>query len=198
MLDAYRQGIFPWFSDGEPILWWCPDPRMVLFTDEFKRSRSLRKVVRQGRFEIRVDSVFARVIDACAAPRSRHDGTWITAQMKTAYCDLHQHGEAHSVECWREDELVGGLYGVAIGRMFFGESMFARETDASKVALDALVQQLQRWQFPLVDCQMDTPHLASLGARPIAREQYLKRVEELVHCPPVASPWVFDPDIQSG
>lgn len=195
LLDAYCRGIFPWFSGEDPILWWSPDPRTVLFTDEFIISRSLRKIQRRGQFEIRVDCAFERVIDECSAPRAGQNGTWITARMKHAYCELHDHGHAHSVECWREGILVGGLYGLAIGRMFFGESMFTRETGASKAALGALVQQLARWQFPLIDCQMETTHLASLGARPIRRTEYLRRLEVLVHYPPVALPWIFDPDI---
>ncbi len=181
LLDAYRRGIFPWYSDGEPILWWSPDPRMVLFTDELKVSRSLAKSVRNKGFEVRFDTAFAAVVDACAAPRGRQGGTWITGEMRAAYLRLHRLGHAHSAETWRDDELRGGLYGVSIGRMFFGESMFARATDASKVALVALVAHLRERGCPLIDCQMDTRHLASLGARTIRRAEFLQRLEALVH-----------------
>ena len=181
LLEAYRHGIFPWYSEGEPILWWSPDPRMVLFTEQLKVSRSLAKSVRNKGFEVRFDTVFAAVIDACAAPRHGQGGTWITAEMRTAYLRLHRLGHAHSVETWRAGELQGGLYGVAIGRMFFGESMFARAADASKVALVALVQDLHRRGFPLIDCQMVTRHLVSLGARAIPRAEFLRRVEALVN-----------------
>ena len=154
LVSAYRRGIFPWYSAGQPILWWSPDPRMVLEVAEFKVSRSLRRRVRAGGFEIRVDTAFAQVIDACArAPRAGQGGTWITQEMVEAYRRLHYAGYAHSVESWREGRLVGGLYGVALGRVFFGESMFAQEDDASKVALVALVALLQRLDVPLIDCQ---------------------------------------------
>jgi leucyl/phenylalanyl-tRNA--protein transferase len=192
LLEAYRRGIFPWFSDDDPILWWSPDPRMVLLTSEFHPSRSLRRTLRKGIFEIQVDSAFDRVVEACSAPRDAQSGTWITPQMKQAYGELYRQGHAHSIEAWQGGRLVGGLYGVAIGRMFFGESMFTRETDASKAAFSTLVRQLNAWEFPLVDCQMETAHLASLGARPITRDEYVRRVAELVHYPPVALPWKFD------
>jgi leucyl/phenylalanyl-tRNA--protein transferase len=181
LLDAYRRGIYPWYSDGEPILWWSPDPRMVLFTEELKVSRSLAKSVRNKGFEVRFDTAFAAVVDACAAPRGRHGGTWITGEMRAAYLRLHRLGHAHSVETWRDEELRGGLYGVSIGRMFFGESMFAHATDASKVALVALVGHLRERGCSLIDCQMDTRHLASLGARTIRRAEFLHRLEALVH-----------------
>lgn len=181
LIEAYRHGIFPWYSDGEPILWWSPDPRMVLFTDELKVSRSLAKSARNKSYEVRFDTAFAAVMDACAEPRVGQDGTWITADMRSAYLRLHRLGHAHSVETWRDGELRGGLYGVAIGRMFFGESMFARATDASKVALVALVRELRGRGFPLIDCQMVTRHLASLGARAIPRSEFLRRVEALVN-----------------
>ena len=185
LLDAYRHGIFPWYSDGEPILWWSPDPRMVLFTGELKISRSLAKSVRNKGFELRFDSAFAEVVDACAAPRGGQSGdgpgTWITSGMRAAYLGLHRLGHAHSAEAWRNGELLGGLYGVSIGRMFFGESMFSRATDASKVALVAVVSELAGRGCPLIDCQMDTRHLASLGARAIPRTDFLRRVEALVH-----------------
>jgi leucyl/phenylalanyl-tRNA--protein transferase len=195
LLAAYRRGIFPWYSAGQPVLWWSPDPRMVLRTAELKVSRSLGKIVRRGQFEIRVDSAFREVMQACAEPRPDQGGTWITDAVRQAYGRLHEHGHAHSVESWREGQLVGGLYGVAIGRMFFGESMFARETDASKVALVHLVRQLSRWQFPMIDCQQQTSHLATLGARPIPRASFAKELARLVHSPPpipLPNRWVFE------
>ena len=197
LLDAYRRGIFPWSADDEPILWWCPDPRMVLFVDELHVSRSLRKRLRSGVFTVTADRAFDRVMAGCAGPRADGDGTWITAAITSAYGRLHRLGHAHSIETWRGDELVGGLYGVSIGRMFFGESMFARESDASKVALACLARQLQRWHFELIDCQMSTAHLASLGAREIPRREFTARIAALAACPPVASPWTLDPDLSA-
>lgn len=196
LLDAYGRGIFPWYSTGQPVLWWSPDPRMVLPTAEFRMSRSLRRAVQSGTFEIRVDTAFDAVMRGCAAPRADQDGTWITATVRAGYGALFRRGYAHSVESWLGGELVGGLYGVAIGRMFFGESMFARQTDASKVALAHLVRQLCAWNFPLIDCQQQTAHLASLGARPIPRAEFAKALAHLVHCPhpiPLPNRWTFDP-----
>jgi len=195
LLDAYRHGIFPWFNAGDPILWWSPDPRMVLFPDEFKISRSLRKTLRHGEYEVRTDTVFEQVMRACALPREGQDGTWIQEDIIQGYVRLHQLGLAHSVETWVGDELTGGLYGVGLGRMFYGESMFSRKTDASKVALAHLVLQLKRWNFGMIDCQMNTPHLASMGAREIPRTQFLARLQELIHYPDIASPWCFDHDL---
>lgn len=189
LIEAYRQGIFPWSSEGQPLLWWSPDPRMVLFTDEFKVSRSLRKRLRDGRFEIRVDTAFDEVMDACAEPRDGQAGTWITESMQRAYGRLHRMGYAHSVEAWREERLVGGLYGVALGRVFFGESMFARETDASKVALAHLVALATEQGVPIIDCQQQTAHLASLGARPIPREEFAGLLRELIHSTSPPSGW---------
>jgi leucyl/phenylalanyl-tRNA--protein transferase len=189
LLQAYRRGIFPWFSRGEPILWWSPDPRMVLFPGELKISRSLKKTLRRGDFEARADTAFEQVIEACGHPRPGQRGTWITPQMRQAYTRLHHLGVAHSVETWRYDELLGGLYGIAIGRMFYGESMFSRVSDASKVALVYLVWQLHRWGFELIDCQMNTPLLASFGAREIPRAEFTRRVSELVNYRDVRSPW---------
>lgn len=194
LLDAYRQGIFPWFSPGDPILWWSPDPRMVLVPKEFKLSRSLEKVLRNGGFEVRFDTAFEQVMRACAAPRPGQNGTWIQEDMIAAYCALHESGYAHSVEVRLDGILVGGLYGVAIGRMFYGESMFSRVNNASKVALAHLTGQLDRWQFGLIDCQMNTPHLASLGAREIPRAEFVTRLQELVNCVPVTH-WQFDADL---
>ncbi len=181
LLSAYRRGIFPWYSEGQPILWWSPDPRMVLFVDELKVSRSLRRTVDRRQFDIRVDTAFESVIEACAAPRPGRAGTWITPAMVAAYLRLHRSGYAHSVEAWVGDALAGGLYGVSIGRMFFGESMFARQTDASKVALVHLAAMLKQQDMPLIDCQQDTAHLARLGARPISRKAFADEVERLVH-----------------
>jgi len=192
LLRAYRLGIFPWFSAGEPILWWSPDPRMVLFPGDLRIARSMAKTLRKADFEVRADSAFEQVIQACGEPRSRQTGTWITAEMHTAYTRLHRLGVAHSIETWRGDELVGGLYGVALGRVFFGESMFSRATDASKIALVHLVRQLQAWGFELIDCQMHTPLLASFGARQIPRAQFTRRVAELVKYSNVPVPWVLD------
>ena len=194
LLDAYRHGIFPWFSPGDPVLWWSPDPRMVLIPAEFKLSRSLTKTIRNGGFEMRMDTAFETVMRACAAPRPGQNGTWIQEGMISAYCALHELGYAHSVETWRNGELVGGLYGISIGRMFYGESMFSREANASKVALAHLARQLERWGFGLIDCQMNTPHLASLGAREIPRTEFVERLQELVNCAP-ATRWRFDADL---
>lgn len=179
LLAAYSQGIFPWYNGDQPILWWSPNPRMVLFTSEFRISESLRKVIRQQRFEVRVNTAFRAVMQRCAEPRKGHEGTWIMPEMIDAYERLHQLGHAHSVESWVDGILVGGLYGVQIGRMFFGESMFTRETNASKVALAFLVQKLQQTGFPMIDCQQETRHLASLGARPISRADFTLQVAEL-------------------
>lgn len=173
LLAAYGQGIFPWYSPGEPILWWSPDPRMVLPPAELKISRSLAKVLRNGTHEVRLDTAFMEVMKACAAPRATQHGTWISAEMQAAYLQLHQLGYAHSVEVWMADELVGGLYGVALGRIYFGESMFSRRSNASKIALTHLCHHLQYEGFQLIDCQMHTPHLASLGARLIPRAEFI-------------------------
>lgn len=193
LIDAYRQGIFPWYSQGQPILWWSPDPRMVLFVDELRVSRSLRRRVRSGVFEVRIDTAFRAVVTACAqAPRGGQSGTWITADMIEAYDRLHRLGYAHSVESWRDGRLVGGLYGLALDRVFFGESMFADETDASKVALVALVAHLARLGVSVVDCQQETAHLTSLGARPIPRARFAGLLAELVHCTAPPPGWRLD------
>jgi leucyl/phenylalanyl-tRNA--protein transferase len=189
LLDAYRRGIFPWYSGDQPILWWSPDPRMVLFTEEFKVSRSLAKSRRNRGYEMRVDSDFSAVLDACAAPRAASPGTWLVDDMRAAYLRLHTAGYAHSFETWRDGELVGGLYGVAIGRMFYGESMFSRATDASKVALAALVDALRARGCPLVDCQVHTELLESLGAREIPRREFLRSLSSLVHYPATLEAW---------
>jgi leucyl/phenylalanyl-tRNA--protein transferase len=181
LLDAYRRGIFPWYSAGQPILWWSPDPRMVLIPRDLKISRSLGKAIRSGNYETRADTRFRAVMQACAEPRSGQDGTWITDEMIDAYCALHERGIAHSIETWIDGELTGGLYGVALGRMFYGESMFTRAADASKIALVHLARQLERWQFGMIDCQVRTRHLASLGAREIPRAEFMRRLGELVN-----------------
>ena len=190
LLQAYRHGIFPWYSGDEPILWWSPDPRMVLFCDELKVSRSLAKNRRNKGFEVRIDFAFSRVIKGCSEARKGEPGTWLRKDMQAAYLALHRAGHAHSFETWQAGELVGGLYGVAIGRMFYGESMFSRATDASKVALVALVEELQGRGFPLIDCQQRTPLLASLGAREIPRRQFLRRVTALVNYPEQPGKWM--------
>jgi leucyl/phenylalanyl-tRNA--protein transferase len=195
LLDAYAQGIFPWFSSEDPLLWWSPDPRMVLYVSDLRISRSLRRTIRSGRFHLTADSAFARVMAGCAAPRPGQDGTWITPDMTVAYGRLFELGYAHSVEAWEGDRLVGGLYGVALGRMFFGESMFSAVSDASKVAFAHLMRQFARWGVPLVDCQMPTRHLASLGAREIPREEFLRHVRRLVNEPALPVPWRLDDDL---
>ena len=192
LLAAYREGVFPWFGDEDPILWWSPDPRMVLYTNEVHVSRSLNKVIKTNRFRVTLDQAFREVIKGCAAARRDNEGTWITQAMEEAYVRLAELGHAHSVEAWEGDTLVGGLYGVALGRMFFGESMFTRVTDASKVSLVTLARQLERWTMPLIDCQMSTPHLASLGARDVPRTDFLAEVRYLVQQPAVPAPWRFD------
>ena len=181
LLAAYRRGIFPWYSGDEPILWWSPDPRMVLHCAELKVSRSLAKSVRNKGYEVRVDTAFRDVLSGCAGARRDGGGTWLGEDMRRAYFALHRAGYAHSVETWGKDELLGGLYGVALGRMFYGESMFSRATDASKVALVGLVGELRARGFPLVDCQVRTPLLASLGAREIPRRSFLREIAALVH-----------------
>lgn len=197
IVEAYSRGIFPWFSDDQPILWWSPDPRMVLFPAEFKISKSLAKTVKAEKFETRFDTAFADVIAGCAAPRGPDGGTWIVQEMQDAYTRLHALGIAHSVESWLPGdgecnsggELIAGLYGIALGRMFFGESMFTRATDGSKVALVALVDKLRRDGFELIDCQQQTRHLASFGARPIPRLDFVQRLKELIDLRQSGSCW---------
>ena len=195
LLDAYRRGIFPWYSEGEPVLWWSPDPRMVLVPGEIAISRSLRKRIRSGVFEIRADTCFAQVMRACAEPRDGQSGTWITEDIVRAYSSMHAAGLAHSIEAWHGNELVGGLYGVAIGRMFYGESMFTRRADASKVALAYLARQLTRWGFGMIDCQMQTSHLESMGARTMPRRDFIAALSELINYPTPTGPWRLDDDL---
>lgn len=193
LLDAYGQGIFPWGTIEELPLWYCPDPRMVLFPDALRITRSLAKTLRQGRYQVRLDSDFAGVIGACAStPRPGQDGTWISAPMRHAYIRLHELGWAHSVETWVEGELAGGLYGLAIGGMFYGESMFSRRDNASKIAFAHLSRYLSSHQFGMIDCQMHTHHLASLGAREIPRQEFSRRLRALVSQPRPRGPWPTD------
>ena len=196
LTEAYEHGVFPWYGEGQPVLWWSPDPRMVLLTDEFKLSRSLRKTIRRfvasAACEIRVDSAFRRVITACArTSRPGQDGTWIVPEMMDAYCEWHALGRAHSFETWIDDELVGGLYGVNLGRMFFGESMFAHRTDASKIAFAALVAFCRAHRVPMIDCQQHTSHLESLGARELGRPEFESRLAGSLAQPPIVD-WSYD------
>jgi leucyl/phenylalanyl-tRNA---protein transferase len=184
LIMAYSMGIFPWYSDDAPILWWSPDPRMVLFVEEFQVSKSMRKFIRKTPIQIRINTAFQAVLVNCAEPRNGQNGTWIGADMQKAYVNLHKLGFAHSVEAWLDNELVGGLYGVQIGRMFYGESMFTRVANASKFALVYLITQLHQKGFPMVDCQQETDHLASMGARPIARAEFAKCIGPLVQVQP--------------
>ena len=190
LLAAYERGIFPWFSEGQPILWWSTDPRMVLRTADFKISDSLRKTLRKvarqdGRWEVRFDSAFEDVMRACAAPRRDGPGTWISEEIIAGYTGLHRQGYAHSSELWLDGELVGGAYGVSIGSMFYGESMFARVTDGSKVALAYLVHFLRQHGVELIDCQQETGHLASLGARPIPRQDFIAHLQKNIVMPQI-------------
>lgn len=180
LLAAYSKGIFPWFNPGEPILWWSPDPRMVLKPSDVRISRSLAKTLRRGEFEVRFDEVFREVIAACAEPRPYAQGTWISSQMQAAYIEMHELGYAHSVEVRLEGRLVGGLYGIALGKVFFGESMFSRVSDASKVAFTHLCRHLESQGFAMIDCQMTTAHLQSLGGREIRRAEFVSRLEAFV------------------
>lgn len=178
LLTAYRQGIFPWYNADEPILWWSPDPRLVLFPENLMVSRSLHKTLRKNIFTVTFDKAFGKVVAACAKPRKYSENTWITTDIYRSYVRLHQQGHAHSVEVWFDGELVGGLYGIAIGQVFFGESMFHSKTDASKVAFVTLVEQLKIWNFQLIDCQVHTDHLVSLGAEEITRSAFVQLLEQ--------------------
>ncbi|MBT3223349.1 MAG: leucyl/phenylalanyl-tRNA--protein transferase [Proteobacteria bacterium] len=189
---AYRLGIFPWYSEDQPILWWSPDPRTILEVDELHIPRSLAKRIRRNEYTITIDRAFEQVIHTCAAkPRPDQKGTWITSDMETAYVELHRLGYAHSVEAWYEGELVGGLYGMCVGDLFCGESMFAHRTDASKVAFVYFVRHLANWGVPLVDCQVYTSHLERFGAKPIRRVEYLRRIGPLVQRQDRRGPWSF-------
>lgn len=189
LLAAYRHGIFPWFNDGEPILWWSPDPRMVVFPDQVRITRSLRKTLRNADYEVRLDHDFPAVIRACAAPRDPRGGTWITTEIQDAYIRMHELGYAHSVETYIDGELAGGLYGMALGRAFYGESMFSRRTDASKIAFAHLARFLEQREFRVLDCQMTTSHLASLGGREIPRSSFVGLLDEATREGPPPERW---------
>ena len=199
LTSAYQQGIFPWYSEGQPILWWSPDPRMVLKPNEIKVSRSLAKTIRKQNFKVTLDQNFRDVISACSKPRlengTEQSETWILNEMIEAYVKLHEAGYAHSVECWQNNELVGGLYGVAIGNVFFGESMFSRVSNASKTPFVFLSNQLQQWNFQLIDCQVYTSHLESLGAYMIPRKQFTSLLESYASDTAVNKKWQADPDL---
>lgn len=195
LIEAYRLGIFPWFDDGDPVLWWSPDPRLVLPTEAVHVSRSLARRLRRRDVTVTADTAFAAVMAACAAPRDDDGRTWITAEMRQAYQALHAHGAAHSVEVWAEGRLAGGIYGVAVGRAFFGESMFSTVTDGSKIAIVYLARQLARWGVPFIDCQVKSDHLVTLGAVEIRRRDFLRQVADLVDRPPIPSPWRLDADL---
>ena len=194
LLEAYRHGIFPWYSDDQPILWWSPDPRTVLFPDKLHISRSLKRSLRPGIFSVTLDTCFLDVMQHCAGPRPQYPdgGTWITPEMLEAYTSLHEQGYAHSVETWQDGQLVGGLYGVALGGAFFAESMFTRASDASKVALVSLVRQLQAWGFRLIDCQQSSPHVTALGAESIPRHDFLDHLTDAVSLRVRRGRWQFD------
>jgi leucyl/phenylalanyl-tRNA--protein transferase len=187
LLTAYRHGIFPWYNPGEPILWWSPNPRLVLFPKKLIISRSLRKTLRNNIFSVTFDQAFTEVIACCAAPRKDAAGTWITTEINSAYNHLHQAGFAHSVETWVDGELVGGLYGIALGQVFFGESMFHTRTDASKVAFASLVQQLDGWGYQLIDCQVHTKHLTSFGAEQINRADFIQLLSQFCDKPTLSA-----------
>lgn len=194
LLEAYRHGIFPWYNDDQPILWWSPDPRAVLFPEKLHVSRSLERTIRRGRFTVTLDACFRDVMIQCAGPRPQYPegGTWITPAMVEAYSALHELGHAHSVETWQEGRLVGGLYGVAIGGAFFGESMFSRAGDASKVALVTLLRQLRAWKFRIFDCQQSSPHVLRLGAEEIPRREFTRHLAAAVGLPDRRGRWQFD------
>jgi leucyl/phenylalanyl-tRNA---protein transferase len=193
LLEAYRLGIFPWYSEDQPILWWSPDPRLVLEPNDFKLSRSLRKTIKKGIFQVTFDHAFAEVIRACASvPREGQRGTWITPEMQEAYIRLHGLGFAHSVESWFEGQLTGGLYGVSLGKAFFGESMFHRRSDGSKVALAALIERLRKWNFHFIDAQMTTEHMLRLGANEMPRRIFLKRLASALRHATKRGKWRID------
>lgn len=196
LVDAYKLGIFPWFNEGDPVLWWSPDPRTVLVPARMHISHSLKKRLKKNNFLVTMDAAFTRVLDGCAAPRADDSGTWLTGQMRRAYTSLHVAGLAHSIEVWMDGELAGGIYGVALGRMFFGESMFSRRTDASKIAMSRLAAQLDRWGFPMIDCQLETEHLMSLGAQHMPRREFVAEVARLVNEPEPS--WQIDEDLRGN
>jgi len=189
ILNAYRHGIFPWFSEDQPILWWSPDPRMILYPEKLSLSRSLQKALRKTEFQWTFDQAFTRVIFSCAQPRPKQAETWITPGIMDAYIALHNQGHAHSFETWHDGKLVGGLYGIAIGQVFFGESMFSKKTDASKIAFVNAVYQLQQWGYKLIDCQVASTHLQSFGAENISRSDFLEQITYLTTCHPEHDSW---------
>lgn len=199
LVTAYQKGIFPWYSEGQPILWWSPDPRMILKPNEIKISRSLAKTIRKQKFTITFDQEFENVIRSCSKPRLEkgilQGETWILDDMISAYINLHEAGYAHSVECWQDDELVGGLYGIAIGKVFFGESMFSKISDASKIAFVFLSHQLEKWEYNLIDCQVYTPHLESLGAKLIPRKQFISLLQQNSLNQSKHKKWQTNPDL---
>lgn len=193
LLLAYSKGIFPWYSEGDPIMWWSTDPRMILVPDKFKCSRSLKQTIKKGIYQVTMDSAFESVIMHCASVHSRNDGdTWITDEMIEAYIHLHRSGLAHSVETWFDDKLVGGLYGVSLGSAFFGESMFAEKSNASKVAFVLLIQQLQKWGFTLIDCQITTSHIKTFGAHEVSRRKFMTLLESALTIGTRKGKWNFD------
>ena len=200
LINAYQHGIFPWFNKNNPILWWSPDPRMVLLTNEIKISRSLKKSIRSTDLTITMDQAFNDVMTACAAPRADQNNdsgndTWIHPSMINAYTELHQQGIAHSIECWQQEKLDGGLYGISLGNVFFGESMFSLQQDSSKIALVALCQQLQRWNISLIDCQIHSDHLASLGAKEIIRSDFISYIDNETSHSHQNKQWQLDSDL---
>ncbi len=194
LLQAYRQGIFPWYGEDEPLLWWSPNPRTLISSESFHLSRSMQRFLKQHPYTLSIDRDFHAVTDACAAPRASSPETWITAEMREAYSALHYHGYAHSLEVWENEELVGGIYGVNVGAAFCGESMFSRRSNTSKLALWTLLQQLQRWQFSLFDCQLWNDHLASLGAYEVSRDHYLQQLQRAQQSHVTAN-WQLDDDL---
>ncbi|KPK50002.1 MAG: leucyl/phenylalanyl-tRNA--protein transferase [Thiotrichales bacterium SG8_50] len=196
LLAAYRAGVFPWYNQGQPILWWSPDPRAILFLDNLKISRSLAKTLRKEKFQVTLDTCFRDVVQACSGERPQQEtpGTWIHPEMIEAYCDLHQKGYAHSVECWDNETLVGGLYGVSLGGGFFGESMFSYVSDASKVALVYLVRQLKRWDFDFVDAQISSDHMSRMGAEEVRRSEFIATLNRSLNKPTRQGRWHFDND----
>lgn len=195
LLRAYREGIFPWYEAGQPILWWSPDPRTVLVPSEVHVSRSLKKTLRSGRFRLSIDEAFSHVIRGCAEPRGGVHGTWITYGMQQAFVQMHEAGHAHSVEVWQDEDLVGGLYGVSIGRMFYGESMFSRVSDASKVALVSLCRHLEHWDYPLIDAQTPSAHLTRMGARSMPRREFRRCLDQLCEQSPHGARWSVEPNL---
>ncbi len=189
LIAAYQQGIFPWYSEGQPMTWFSPDPRAILYPDGIKISRSLEKTLKHDQFQITFDRAFNEVIHACAEPRQDETGTWITTEMIAAYCRLHEQSIAHSVEVWSKGQLVGGLYGLAMGKVFFGESMFTKMPNASKVALVHCAKQLQTWHFLFIDCQLPNPHLLSMGALCIPRQKYLQLLQKALQSPCESHDW---------